>query len=273
MKAAPVQLCTPEWGGRPAPAAISIGRLYAHAVGFDEAVELIVDRVDSGLGGYVVTPNVDHVVLAEHHHGLREAYNEAWLSVPDGMPLLWIARAAGTPLLEKVSGSDLVLPLLRRAAAEGLRTAFFGATEAVSSNAAQQAVASCPGLKIVAREWPMFDPQGPTSPEVRAALHRLRASRPDIVLVAMGAPRQEIFMQRFGEELRPAVMLGVGASLDFLAGAVNRAPVWMQRNGLEWLFRLMQEPHRLAGRYLARDWRIAPIALRTIVASRRRSAR
>ena len=263
----PVVLTTRNWSGKLGPIVVPLGRVYAHAVEFDQAIALIADRIGSGAGGYVVTPNVDHVCLAERDEGLRGAYRDAWLALPDGMPLLWIAAAAGTPLPEKVSGSDLMLPLMRRAARDGLRVALLGSTPEISARAATRAQEMVPGLQICARECPAYQP-GRTSPELQASIARLRASAPHVIFVALSVPRQELFMQEYAGELGPAVLIGIGGSLDFLAGVTSRAPAWMQRNGLEWFYRLMMDPRRLAGRYLVRDWLIAPIAVRTIVRTR-----
>ena len=256
--------------GQPTPVKVPLGRIHAHAIGFDDTVISIIDRIASGLGGYVVTPNVDHVCTAQRDERLRSAYRDAWLAVPDGMPLLWIARAAGTPLPEKVSGSDLMVPLIRRVTKAGLRIAFCGSTPEVCELAAQRTRALVPGVQICAREHPTYR-AGHSSADLRQSLAVLEAASPDLIFVAMSGPHQELFMQSFAAQLAPAVLIGIGGSLDFLAGATRRAPQWMQRSGLEWMFRLVNEPRRLAHRYLVRGWSIGPIAARTIISSRLRA--
>lgn len=245
---------------RPARA-IRFGHIHADAVTAADAIDRIVDRVRSGEGGYVVTPNVDHVCLAEHDAELRAAYRDAFLSIPDGKPLLWIASWLGTPLPEKVSGSDLILPLLRRAADEGLTVFFLGSTEATCAAAARNLAAQCPGLRIGGWASPVFDPAGDPT-DVEEALEKVSAAHPDLLLVAMGCPKQEYLLWRYLEAYAPAVGVGVGGSLEFAAGSVRRAPRWVSDHGLEWLFRLAQEPGRLWRRYLVRDRHIVRIAWR-----------
>jgi N-acetylglucosaminyldiphosphoundecaprenol N-acetyl-beta-D-mannosaminyltransferase len=200
----------------------------------------------------VFTPNVDHVVLAHEDARLREAYARASLSLADGMPLIWTSRLLGTPLPEKVSGSDFVGPLLERAAARGWRVYFFGGAPGAAETARDRMLERLPELRIVGVDAPRVDVDEP--PERRApVLERIRAAEADLVLVGLGAPKQEIWIDQVRTTLRPAVLLGVGASLDFLAGAIPRAPPWMSRSGLEWLYRLGREPRRMWRRYLVRD--------------------
>lgn len=239
---------------------VRLGRLFADEFTFDEAVAAIVELARHERGGFVVTPNVDHVVLAEDDAALRAAYDEAALALVDGMPLVWLSRALGHPLPEKISGSDLAEPLLASAAHEGLRVFFLGAREGIAARAAERARARHPSLQIVGVESPPLgfekDPDA-----LHLVLDKVRASSPHLVLVALGCPKQELFMAAHHEALRPAVLLGVGATLDFLAGTVQRAPAWMSRVGLEWLYRLAQEPRRMASRYLVRDRAIVSITL------------
>jgi N-acetylglucosaminyldiphosphoundecaprenol N-acetyl-beta-D-mannosaminyltransferase len=208
--------------------------------------------VAAGEGGAVFTPNVDHVVLAHENPRLREAYARSSLSLADGMPLLWTARALGTPLPEKVSGSDFVGPLLERAAARGWRVYFLGGGPGVAALARDRTLERLPGLQIVGIDAPRIDVD--ESPEQREpVVARVRAAKADLVLVGLGAPKQELWIDQVRSALEPAVLLGVGASLDFLAGTIPRAPRWMSRSGLEWLYRLGREPGRLWRRYLVRD--------------------
>lgn len=242
---------------------VRLGRIHADRVDFAEALARIEDLVGARAGGYVVTPNVDHVVLAERDEELRAAYAAAALSLVDGMPLVWLSRLLGQGLPERIAGADLVGPLLARAAARGWRVSLIGGRPGVGLAARDRLVLEHPALQVVGVEAP--EPGFENDPEACADLVvRVRASRPELVLVALGCPKQEVFMHRFAAELAPAVALGVGAAIDFLAGTSRRAPTWMSRAGLEWAFRLVQEPRRLAHRYLVRDRAIATIALRMI---------
>lgn len=235
------------------------------------AVDAIERLVREGEGGTVLTPNVDHVVLAHEDRRFRAAYEQASLSLCDGKPVQWAARLLGEPVPEKVSGSDLVLPLLERAAEKGMTVFLFGGAPGSAERARDALAARLPSLRIAG----VASPRVPVDdrPEAHEESARLiAATRPDLVLVGLGAPKQELFAQAVRASVRPAVLLCLGASIDFLAGAVPRAPAWMSEHGLEWLYRLGREPGRLWRRYLVRDPRFAAILLRDL-AERRRTAR
>ena len=209
------------------------------------------------------TPNVNHVVQAEGNARLRDAYQAAALSLVDGMPVLWASRFMGSPLPEKVSGSDLVVPLLERAAARGWRVFFLGGCRVRPRGARDLLVKSIPGLHVVGVASPRINVDSASATH-DAIVDELREARPDLVLVALGAPKQELFSHAVAERLRPAVLVGIGGTLDFIAGKVRRAPPWMSKNGLEWLFRLAQEPRRMWRRYLVQDPRFLLIVLREL---------
>jgi N-acetylglucosaminyldiphosphoundecaprenol N-acetyl-beta-D-mannosaminyltransferase len=246
---------------------VPLGTLFADKITMKTALDLIVDRVKSGEGGYIVTPNVDHVCVAATDSTFRNSHRGAYLSLVDGMPLLWLARLCGRPLPEKISGSDLIVPACYRAADEGLRVALFGASEENSLKAETELLKMIPGLEIVSRQTPMYS-VSPRLPVDEATFQReiaqLKSVKADFVFVAMGTPKQEIFMAEFAAELAPAVLLGIGAGLDFLSGAKTRAPKWAQDLGVEWLFRLAQEPRRMRHRYLVRDRAFFGISLEQI---------
>jgi N-acetylglucosaminyldiphosphoundecaprenol N-acetyl-beta-D-mannosaminyltransferase len=255
---------------REEPARVQFGKIYANVLTQADGIARIVDRAASGLGGYVVTPNVDHICLAQEEPRFCDAYNGAFLALADGQPLLWMAKARKNPLPEKVSGSDLIIPLLTKAAEKGLRTYFLGATHEVCEEAAEKLRAAVPGLQIVGWSSPMYNPDS-VSDEVRASLQELLAAKPDLVLVAFGTPKGEYLLHDFHAQFHPAVGLSIGASLDFIAGRVDRAPAWMSEKGLEWAYRLYKEPKRLWRRYLVRDRAILGIFLRDLRADRRTS--
>lgn len=260
-------------GPTPAPRALALrrkvrfGTIHADIVTFAEAIEAIAALVHGGHGGYVVTPNVDHVCLAETHLGLRAAYSDAALSLTDGMPLLWLARMVGVPVPEKISGSDLAMPLLRRAAAEGWRVYFLGGRDGIGARARDVLLREIPKLQVVGIASPPLGFERDPAAS-RRVLADLAAAQPQIVLVALGCPKQEVWMQQNLRQYAPAVALGIGATLDFIAGEVRRAPAWMSRCGLEWVYRLFQEPGRMAQRYLVRDRAIVGIAWRMLRAPR-----
>jgi N-acetylglucosaminyldiphosphoundecaprenol N-acetyl-beta-D-mannosaminyltransferase len=239
---------------------LDLGAIQVDPVTMLQALDAIEALVASGRGGLVVTPNVDHVVIAERHAEFREAYAAAALSLADGVPILWAARLLGRPLPEKVSGSDLVLPLAERAAARRWRVYLLGAGPGVAEEAAGLLRRRL-GVDVVGTDAPLVRLDG--EPDQSAvALERIRAARPDLLLLALGAPKQEVWAHRHRRALGSTVVVGVGASLDFIAGRARRAPRWMSRAGLEWLYRLAREPRRLWRRYLVDDPRFAVVVWR-----------
>jgi len=232
--------------------ALTIGTLRVDSVTRDEAIDAVEALVRGGEGGAVFTPNVDHVVLADGDARMRAAYARVSLSLADGMPLVWASRLLGHAVPEKVSGSDMVPRVLARAAERGWRVYFLGGAPGVAALARDKLREALPRLQVVGVDAPRIDIDEPATSQ-SALLERIRAVSPHLVLVALGAPKQEIWIDLVRDHLRPAVLFGVGASLDFVAGTIPRAPPWMSDWGFEWLFRLTREPRRLWRRYLVRD--------------------
>jgi N-acetylglucosaminyldiphosphoundecaprenol N-acetyl-beta-D-mannosaminyltransferase len=247
------------WPGR---RRLAIGRLQIDPVGFDEALDAIGALVAEGRGGAVFTPNVDHIVLTDSDRRLQEAYSGVSLSLVDGKPVLWAARLLRQPLPAKVSGSDLLEPLVARAASMGWRVYLLGGRPGVADTVRGVFASRHPRLSVVGAEGPRID-MAEDAGSRRELVARVRAARPDLVFVALGNPKQELFIHEAREELRPAVLVAVGAALDFVAGQVPRAPRWMSTAGVEWLYRLAHEPGRLWRRYLLRDPWFIVIVLRT----------
>jgi N-acetylglucosaminyldiphosphoundecaprenol N-acetyl-beta-D-mannosaminyltransferase len=236
-------------------------------VTLDEAVARIEALVDAKAGGFVFTPNVDHVVNVETDDAFAAAYQRASLSTADGMPLVWASRLLGTPLPERVAGSDLLEPVLQLAARRAYRVFFLGAGPGVAEKAAEEARRRF-GTTIVGTDAPLI--RLDDAEQLEAIIRQLQEAQPDLVMMAFGAPKQELLIDRIADRVRPAVLLGIGASLDFLAGTVKRAPHVLRRSGLEWAWRLAQEPGRLWRRYLVNDPRFALVLARTLAAQRRR---
>jgi N-acetylglucosaminyldiphosphoundecaprenol N-acetyl-beta-D-mannosaminyltransferase len=212
----------------------------------DRIEEMIHAGRLSGKYHQVVTANTDFLVKARKDTELRKVIQQADLCTADGMPLVWGARLLGVPIPGRVAGADLVPLLAQRAAQKGFSLYFLGAEPGIAAQAARILQDRYPGLQIAGIESPPFQPIEKTQPEVLA---RIRAANPDVLLVAFGNPKQEKWIARFGAEIKVPVMIGVGGSLDFIAGKTRRAPRWMQNNGLEWFYRLIQEPRRLWQRY------------------------
>jgi N-acetylglucosaminyldiphosphoundecaprenol N-acetyl-beta-D-mannosaminyltransferase len=186
------------------------------------------------------------VMEAHDDPAFAHVVNGADLVLPDGMPLVWGLRLLGAKAATRACGPDLTLELCHRAAQEGLPVGFYGSTGPVLTALAEQLMAQCPGLRIAYASSPPFRPLDET--EQAAIREAIRASGVRILFVGLGCPKQEQWIAQERPHLS-AVLLGVGAAFDFHAGTLPRAPRWMQRMGLEWTYRLAQEPGRLWKRY------------------------
>jgi exopolysaccharide biosynthesis polyprenyl glycosylphosphotransferase len=248
---------------------LRFGELWVDRLTFAEALLAIAALVARKLGGQVFTPNVDHVVLAASNPAFRDAYRAADLSLVDGMPVLWGSRLLGLPLPEKISGSDLLLPLVDQAARHRWRVFLLGGAPGVAEAVSDQLRKRFPTLQVVGTASPKVDvsPDGPLPLETIERINRLGT---DLLLVALGSPKQEIFIHRVAPYIRRTVSVGVGAGFDFLTGRAKRAPGWISRLGFEWLFRLCREPRRLWRRYLVRDPIFFLILARALLTPRRR---
>lgn len=203
---------------------------------------------------FVVTPNVDHIVQLQTHEEMRQAYREASLAIADGQPIVWASRWLGRPLPERVAGSDLVPQLFASATAEQpLRVMLLGAGPGVGLRAAERIRQSWPHVEIVAVDSPPLGFEH-RAEENERILRLVAETAPHLLIVGLGAPKQEIWTLKHRDRLRANVALCVGATIDFLAGDQHRAPAWMRRSGLEWFYRLLCEPRRLAKRYLRDAW-------------------
>jgi N-acetylglucosaminyldiphosphoundecaprenol N-acetyl-beta-D-mannosaminyltransferase len=248
------------------PARVRFGEVWVDALTFDGALAALRRLVEAGRGGAVFTPNVDHVVLAAEDPRLSAAYARADLSLCDGQPLRWTAPLLGLALPEKVSGADLLLPAMRLAAERGWGIYLLGGAPGVAVAAAERLGREM-GVRVVGTSEPRVGLE--PLPDEGAVVAAIAATQPQLLLVCLGAPKGELFIDRNRARLADAVALSIGASLDFYVGRVRRAPRWMQAAGLEWLFRLGQEPRRLAHRYLVRDPRFLLIVLRTLLRPRK----
>ena len=214
-----------------------------------EAMDLIEEKIDQQGFHQVATANVDFVIHALYDKALQETLCACDLIVSDGMPIVWASRLMGSRLKERVSGVDLVPRLAELSARRGYGIYLLGASEKSSRGAAEVLQQRFPELRIVGRDAPPISRLADMDHE--AILSRIERARPDILLVAMGHPKQEQWLAMHRHRLNVPLCMGVGASLDFIAGSVSRAPLWMQTSGLEWLYRAAQEPRRLAQRYLS----------------------
>lgn len=212
------------------------------------AADAIEGWIARGERGYVCVSNVHVVMEARRDAGLRRVVNEADLAVPDGVPLVWVGRLKGHPAVRRVYGPDLTLLLCERAAKRGHRCFFYGGAPGVAAQLADELKRRFPGLAVAGTEAPPFRPLTPAEDD--EAVARINAAAPDLVFVGLGCPKQEHWMAAHRGRLQAPALLGVGAAFDFHTGRVPQAPRWMMRSGLEWLYRLAQEPRRLWHRYL-----------------------
>lgn len=217
-----------------------------------EAVSLVEKMIESRRPHYLVTPNVDFLVQARRDVELRRILLEAHLVLCDGTPLVWASRLLGNPLPERVAGADLVPLLIQVAARKGYRLYLLGATPESGQRAVARLQARYPTLKIAGHYSPPFNHLLEMDHE--EIKRRIQIAKPDLLFVSFGCPKQEKWVAMHYRQLSVPVTAGVGATIDFLAGQVKRAPRWMQRSGTEWIFRLAQEPRRLFRRYLSDAW-------------------
>lgn len=230
-----------------------------------QAVETVLEwtRSTEDRCRYLVTPNVDHIVLLQHHRALQAAYEQADLILADGAPVVWASHLLGRKLPDRIPGSDLTPAIFAAVPAEQtLNVYLLGAMPGVAEVAAAN----------IERRWPQVKVTGCYSPplgfekspiENEKILAQIAAAAPDLLIVGVGAPKQELWVHEHCGQLAAKAALCVGATIDFLAGEKSRAPKWMRKVGLEWAHRLATEPRRLAGRYARDAWVFPQIVLRS----------
>ena len=231
---------------------VRLGNLTLHAITEDQCIARVLQELDAGRGGFVVTPNLDHVRRLRHDGGFAEIYRSADIIVPDGMPLIWASWLQGTRLPQRVAGSSLISTLSAEAARRRRSVFLLGGTPGTADTAAKVLQERYEGLQIAGTFCPAMgfeNDEGALAEVIRS----LREAQPDIIYVGLGAPKQERLIFKLRPQLPNSWWLGIGVSFSFLAGEVRRAPRWMQQIGLEWLHRLYQEPRRLTRRYLVED--------------------
>jgi N-acetylglucosaminyldiphosphoundecaprenol N-acetyl-beta-D-mannosaminyltransferase len=239
---------------------IDLGGVPIAALTEARVVEIIVDELDAGRGGWVITMNLDILRRWSRDSAIRELCSRASLIVADGMPLVWAAQLRRTALPERVAGSNLITSLSARAARRGRSIFLLGGDHGTAQAAADALKERCPDLRVCGTFCPPLGFEEDPS-QMQAIRSAVRDAAPDIVYVALGFPKQERLIQVLREGFPCTWWLGVGISFSFVCGRVRRAPAWMQRTGLEWVHRLLQEPRRLARRYLIDD---VPFAMRLL---------
>lgn len=231
----------------------------------DSMADALIARALSGAGGYVVLCNVHVLMTARRDPSVMRTIEGAWAVVADGAPIAWLQRRAGMCSARRVAGPDLMWSVLNRGRDAGIRHAFFGSTPDVARALALTTRDQIPGVEIGKVCAP---PPGTEDDElVITELHELNSH---IVWCALGAPKQEAWMEKMATRLAPAIVVGVGAAFDFHSGRLTRAPRWMRESGLEWMHRLGREPRRLGRRYLLTNSRFLMALSVSIVRKNRR---
>lgn len=230
------------------------------AVNLQQAVEEIDRWIANRAPQYVNVCAVHTVMECQRDPRLRRIVNASGLSTPDGMPLVWLSALSGHKHVSRVYGPDLMLAVCERAQATGRRQFFYGGAPGVADRLVRNLKARYPRLEIAGTHAPPY--RLADAEEDREVLDRINAAAPDIIWVGLGTPKQDYWVARHRALLDAPVLIAVGAAFDFHAGLLPQAPGWMQRIGLEWLFRLVQEPRRLAFRYLVYNpWFVLKVAL------------
>ncbi len=240
---------------------VSIAGVPVHNLSMQETLSKIEELIANREPCYLGSVNADMVVRCFRDRSFAEYYKKCHLSLTDGVPILWASKFLGTPLKEKVAGSDLVPQLCELANTKGYRIFFLGGRPGAAEVARTKLLQRFSNLHIVGTYAPPFGFEK-DSRELWKIEQMIKQAAPDIVLVGLGAPKQEKWIQQHCQRLGVPVMMGVGVTFEFIAGIVQRAPLWMQKSGLEWLWRLSMEPKRLWRRYLVDDMQFFSLILK-----------
>lgn len=218
------------------------------AITMQQAVNQVARWIDSRTCRYVSVCTVHTVMECRRDERMRDAVNAASVATPDGMPLVWLSRRQSHQPVDRVYGPDLMLALCQLSVERGYSHYFYGGAAGVPELLVEKLQQRFPGLKVVGTYSPPFRPL--TAAEEAQIIAQINQATPDIVWVGLGTPKQDLWMAAHRHQVTAPVLIGVGAAFDFHTGRIPQAPRWMQQSGLEWLFRLWQEPRRLWYRYL-----------------------
>lgn len=234
--------------------------MHISAVNMTGAVRTLEGWADADAHKYVCVTGVHGVMESQRDAQLRRIHNASGLTTPDGMPMVWSGRYAGASWMERVYGPDLMLAVCDRAVERGWRSFFYGGGDGVPERLAARLSARFPGLQVAGTLSPPFRALSPAEDD--DIVETINASGADIVWVGLSTPKQERWMAAHVGRLDAFALIGVGAAFDFHAGLVKQAPVWIQRSGFEWFYRLVQQPRRLWKRYLHNNPRFVARVLR-----------
>jgi N-acetylglucosaminyldiphosphoundecaprenol N-acetyl-beta-D-mannosaminyltransferase len=213
----------------------------------DAAASAVLERAHAHLGGYACLCNVHVLVSAQRDARVREALERAWAVFADGWPVAWLQRRAGAPDAARVAGMDLMMRVFELDQEGGLSHFLYGSSPEILARGRRHLQEMFPKARIVGTFSPPYGDLGEV--DFEPSVSAICSASPDIVWCALGAPKQEEWMRRYSPQIAPAVVIGVGAAFDFIAGTKSRPPRWAQEAGMEWLHRLRSEPRRLFGRY------------------------
>lgn len=229
------------------------------------AVSKIIEAAINNQHGLVVTPNVDHIVMMERDYEMREIFQKALFRFADGMPLVWLSRLMfKSPLPERVTGSDLFPAVCKAAAQEKLSVFFLGGNPGVAEAAATKLNIKYPDLVVSGVYCPPYGFERDQE-ETKRIISKINDSETRLLFIGVGTPKQEKWAYANLSSLNTGPILCIGASFDFIAGTVKRAPRFIQKSGFEWLWRLIKEPRRLWRRYILRDSRFIVLAIRELI--------
>ena len=211
-----------------------------HPLTMGEAVSVLEESITSGEQAFVVTANAEIIMMCQEDAGYKKIVSQdAQLVLPDGAGAVWAGRHLGYKVPERVAGFDLYCQLLDKAAQKGYKAFFFGGSPGIAEAAKAKSEELYPGVQVVGCRNGYFEEE-----ESQAIIHEINASGADMLFAALGAPKQEKWLVRYREQLKPKILMGIGGSFDVFAGKMERAPKWMQDASLEWLFRLYKQPSR-----------------------------
>jgi N-acetylglucosaminyldiphosphoundecaprenol N-acetyl-beta-D-mannosaminyltransferase len=222
--------------------------IHVSVTNLDHTVATFAGWIERGERQLVCVTDMNALLHARADERLTEVYNTSGLTVPDGMPLVWAGQRAGFDAMARVAGPDLLERVLAESADRGWTQYFYGGADGVADELRERFQDRYPALKVVGVECPPY--RELTAAEDAETVARINEARPDIVWVGLGAPKQERWMADHRSRLNATILIGVGAAFDFHTGRLDRAPLWMQRSGLEWSYRLYKEPRRLWKRYV-----------------------
>lgn len=248
---------------------IDILGIKIHATNLTAACQVIENWIKDQVKTYVCVAPVSTIVDCQENAEYKSVVNDAGMTTPDGMPLVWLGKLRGNKLIQRTYGPDLMLQLCEFGQKKGYRHYFYGGSEKTNELLVEKLKKRFPGLHVAGRFVPAF--RDISAEEDHEILEQINETRPDILWIGLGSPKQDYWMARHRNQLNVPVMIGAGAAFDFLAGTKPQAPLWMRQRGLEWFFRLCCEPRRLWRRYLIGNSKFIYMLLKDFIKARGRN--